>query len=110
MDGKGYIWTLLMEAKSNHVNVLIDKEFKFLSDRKFRFDYVFYVSGEKWAVEYEGINAPFSRHTSVTGYTKDTEKYNLAQINGWKLLRYTALNYKDFQKHLQTIIKNNQNE
>lgn len=62
--------------------------------RMFRFDFA--IVDKMIAIEYEGINGGKSRHTTLTGYTKDTEKYNLAQQLGWKVYRYTALNYKDF--------------
>lgn len=65
-----------------------EKEYKFLQDRKFRFDYA--LPAHKVGIEYEGISGK-SRHTSITGYTNDCEKYNLAQIAGWKVLRYTVL-------------------
>jgi len=41
-----------------------------------------------------------SRHTSISGYTKDTEKYNLAGSCGWQVRRFTALNYKDLLTEL----------
>jgi hypothetical protein len=46
-----------------------------------------------------------SRHTTVSGYTTDTEKYNLATVEGWRILRYTALNYKDLTDDLNKILK-----
>ncbi len=46
------------------------------------------------AVEMEGIqtgNGFKSGHTTMVGYSKDCAKYNLAQLNGWLVLRYTQL-------------------
>ncbi len=77
-------------------------EFKFDSIRIFRFDIA--IPNIKVAIEYEGINSKKSGHTTMTGYTKDCEKYNLAQVQGWRVLRYTALNYNDFYKDLVKII------
>jgi very-short-patch-repair endonuclease len=77
--------------KSNGIK--FEREYKFLPNRKFKFDFVLLPIDMKVAIEFEGVNSAKSRHTSITGYTKDCEKYNLAAINGWKVLRYTILNY-----------------
>lgn len=58
--------------------------------RKFRFDYC--DLNLKIAIEYEGIISEKSRHTNVKGYTNDCIKYNLAQLNDFIILRFTALN------------------
>lgn len=43
---------------------------------------------KKLAIEYEGIfGGGKSRHTTVSGYTGDVEKYNAAQSLGWTVLR-----------------------
>ena len=76
-------------------------EYKFLPDRKFRFDWA--LPDKKWAIEYEGIMSAKSRHTSVTGYTNDLRKYNLAVLNGWRVLRYTTLNYQDVYNDVKKI-------
>lgn len=83
-------------------NLPFVKEFKFLTDRKFRFDYA--LPHRKIAIEYEGINSGRSRHTSVTGYSKDTEKYNLATIHGWRVLRYTMKTYKNVGADLSKLL------
>jgi hypothetical protein len=82
------------------------KEFKF-SDRKFRFD--FYIPWLKTGIEYEGImvkSEEKSGHTSMAGYSSNCEKYNLAQILGYRVLRYTALNHKTLGTDLQTLLDN----
>jgi len=76
-------------------------EFKFSKERKFKFDIA--LPAQKIAIEYEGINSKKSRHTSITGYTNDCTKYNLASVEGWKVLRYTTLNYKDFEADILKI-------
>jgi len=78
-------------------------EHKFHPVRKFRFDVA--VPSIKLAIEYEGIYSEKSRHTNKQGYSNDTAKYNLAVINGWKVLRYTADNYKDFINDFNEGIK-----
>lgn len=79
-------------------------EYQFNETRKFRFDWA--IIDLKIAIEFEGIMSKKSRHTTVTGYSKDAEKYNLAQINGWTVLRYTVLNYKNLEKDLRSILNN----
>lgn len=73
------------------------REYKFLHDRRFKFDIA--LPKKKIAVEYEGGVFSGGRHTRGKGYAKDAKKYNLATRNGWKLLRYTTadtneLNYE----------------
>ena len=65
-----------------------EREHKFHPARKFRFDYAFL--DKKLAIEYEGIFSAKSRHTTVTGFMRDAEKYNEAMLLGWRVLRITA--------------------
>lgn len=78
-------------------------EYKFDDVRKFRFDYA--ISSLMIAIEYEGIMSDKSRHTTIGGYSKDIEKYNLAVTQGWKVLRYTAMNYLELYTDLEKILK-----
>ena len=80
-------------------------EHQFHKVRKFKFDIA--IPALKLAIEYEGIFKPQggkSRHTTGAGYSKDCEKYNLATVQGWKVLRYTALNYRNMYQDIHTII------
>jgi hypothetical protein len=70
--------------------------------RRWRFDMT--IPELKIAIEYEGINSKKSRHTSAVGYTGDTEKYNEATIQGWRILRYTAINIDRAWKDIQRLI------
>lgn len=79
-------------------------ELEFHHERKFRFDWA--IPDLKLAIEYEGLMSEKSGHTTIGGYTKDCTKYNLATLNGWKVLRYTALNYQDLAEDLRTVLKN----
>lgn len=63
-------------------------EYRFSKVRAFRFDIA--LPDERIAVEYEGIFSDTSRHTTVGGYSRDCEKYNLAVVERWRVLRYTA--------------------
>ena len=80
-----------------------ESEFIFSKERKFRFDWA--VPQILVAIEYEGIFSEKSGHTTLNGYKKDVEKYNLATKLGWKILRYTADNYLDFENDLKIMQK-----
>lgn len=95
---KYFIEFALIAAKVEYV-----KEFQFAPPRKFRADFA--VIESKFLCEYEGVfSTEKSRHTTVFGYTKDCEKYNLATINGWRILRYTSANYKDIVRDLKLLL------
>ena len=99
---KAWIDTVLKDR----FNGLVRTETKGIPGRRFRFDWSVCVESEglKLAVEYEGIfGRGRSRHTTQTGYTADCEKYNLAALHGWLVLRYTASNYKDLDLHLDIL-------
>lgn len=85
----------------------IESEFKFLPDRKFKADWIVSKQGKNCLVEYEGIKGK-SRHTSITGYSKDCEKYNLAQIAGYSVLRYTILNFDNVFNDLERFFESKQ--
>jgi hypothetical protein len=76
-------------------------EFQFHPSRKFRFDWA--IPAIKLSFEYEGIYGGKSRHTTVSGYSRDSEKYNLAAANGWTVLRYTASTYKNLKTDLENL-------
>lgn len=65
-----------------------EREYKFLPDRKFRFDFAF--PEQKVAVEVDGGTWSGGRHTSGLGFRNDCIKTNLAVLNGWRVLRFTA--------------------
>ena len=69
------------------------KELKFHPSRKWRFDFA--IESLRIAIEYEGIMSEKSRHTTISGMSADCDKYNAAQLLGWKVLRFTAINYKN---------------
>lgn len=65
-----------------------EEEYRFLSDRRFRFDFAF--PEHKLGVEVEGGCWTNGRHTRGSGFINDCKKMNLATLNGWRLLRFTA--------------------
>ena len=91
-----------IEQTLESLGVKYEKEFKFLSDRKFRFDWAVFIGENKIAIEYEGIYSDKSRHTTMSGFVGDCEKYNLAVVNGWKVLRYTSGSEINLENDLKT--------
>jgi len=77
-------------------------EYRFAPPRRYRFDMAF--PEHKIAVEYEGLVSSKSRHTTLTGYSGDCSKYNLATCKGWRVLRYTALNYREVCHDLPILL------
>ena len=77
-------------------------EHLFHPTRKWRFDWV--IPTHKIAIEYEGLMSAKSRHTTIKGFSGDCEKYNEAVKLGWRVLRYTAVNYKNLDRDLKNLI------
>jgi len=78
---------LELMLKSQHSDGLVS-EYRFHPTRRWRFDWAY--PEKKIAIEYEGVYRGKSRHTTVTGYTGDCEKYNQATYLGWQVYRFTA--------------------
>ncbi len=78
------------------------QEHKILDNRKFKSDY--YIPSKKTMIEYEGLFSKISRHTTITGYHKDCEKYTLASLEGYKIIRITAMNtWDDLKLYLDKL-------
>ncbi len=100
--------SILFISKIHKVNFV--EEHKFDEVRKFKFDWAF--PEIKLAVEYEGLvfnsnkstSSGKSGHTTVTGYTSNCDKYNLATVSGWRVLRYTAMNSKQAFSDIEKIL------
>lgn len=91
---------LLKEHKFDEPNIVFDQVV--IKAREWRFD--FCIPAFKIAIEYEGIISEKSRHTTINGFTGDANKYNRAQELGWKVLRFTAINYKNLLTTLNQCI------
>jgi very-short-patch-repair endonuclease len=87
-------------AQANKLEMI--KEHQFHPERKWKFDFSF--PSLMTAIEYEGLMSEKSRHTTIEGYTGDADKYNAAQQLGWRVLRYTAKNYKNMINDLNQLI------
>ena len=94
-----------MEEYLNNTGLKWEAEHMGIPGRRFRFDY--FVPDLNLAIEYEGLGFK-SRHTNPVGYTNDCRKYNLSALNGFTVLRYTSINYKELEGDLKRIIKNKQ--
>lgn len=94
--------SLLLHELCKKYNLQLYEEVMAIPDRKFRFDWA--IPAIKVAIEYEGLFSEKSRHTTIEGFTKDCEKYNLTQLNGWKVFRYTAVNYQQAYQQIDDII------
>ena len=88
------------------------REYEFLKDRQFRFDFA--NVRNKIAIEIQGGIWRRGRHNTGYGIAKDTEKHNLAILNGWKIFYITDYYIKKYQEsiteHLFTLLKGKQNE
>ena len=99
---KQTIQLVLEQFKNKNLITDFVTELKFDEKRRFRFDWA--IPELKLAIEYEGIFSKKSRHTTVSGYSTDVEKYNLATTQGWIVLRYTAANYLNFENDLNKLL------
>jgi hypothetical protein len=81
--------------------IAYELEHKFHPTRKWRADIA--IPTLKALIEYEGISSAKSRHTSITGFSNDCEKYNQAQLLDWKVLRYTVLNKSQFFTDIESL-------
>lgn len=63
------------------------QDIQFIEERKYRGDAV--NVKDKILVEIEGGLWIMGRHNRPVGMQEDMEKYNLATVHGWKVLRYT---------------------
>jgi hypothetical protein len=84
----------MLEWCQLHGFVLFE-EYNFNPLRRWRFDWAIDPDGKRLAIEYEGLSAKKTGHTTSKGFTGNTEKYNSAAALGWKVLRFTYLNYED---------------
>ena len=75
---------------------LPEREYQFFAHRKWQFDFAWPNPKVKLAVEVEGGAYVGGRHTRGKGFENDAEKYNFATLLGWRLLRFTAKQIKNW--------------
>lgn len=94
-------WNLLIWC--NEHAVILEEEYRFHPERKYRFDWC--VPSLKIAIEYEGgIFMQKSGHSNFKGQNRDIDKYNSAQVLGWKVIRFNAINYQDLITELNKLL------
>jgi very-short-patch-repair endonuclease len=79
-----------------------EREHTFAPGRKFRADFAY--PEKKILIEVEG--GLFMRrggHNSISGISRDIEKYNLAVTLGWRVLRYTSENMSQVVNDLRKL-------
>ena len=64
------------------------REYRFAPPRRFRFDAAY--PDRMIAIEVEGGVWTGGRHVRGSGYSADCEKYSIAAILGWRVLRVTT--------------------
>lgn len=80
----------------------LQEEYRFSEERRYRFDYA--LPGIMVAIEYDGgIHTTNGDHRSRKGVQRDIDKGNLAQMKGWRVLRFSALNYKSIIDQLKEL-------
>lgn len=83
------------------------REFQFAKPRRYRFDFAW--PDAKLAVECEGGVWTNGRHTRGSGFVRDVEKYNLAVLMGWAVLRVTSGMLRDdpaaFMEMVRQLLK-----
>ena len=83
-----------------------EQEYSFCPTRKWRFDFSW--PDMMLAVELEGAIWTNGRHSRGRGMLNDQEKYNWATAHGWRVLRYSRDNLRNFIedfKQVQETIK-----
>lgn len=93
-------WNLQLWCNEQALELL--PEHKFHPERKWRFDFA--LPALKVGIEYEGLNSDKSRHTTLKGFTGDSEKYNAAQAMGWRVIRVTVMNYRNILQLLKPFV------
>ena len=85
-------------------------EHHFCECRDFSFDHA--ILELKIAYEVEGVtkDSNKSRHTSIEGFTKDMEKYNIAESQGWHVIKCTPATFEENFKYLELLINLKTNE
>ncbi len=79
-----------------------EAEYRFDKIRRFRFDYAY--PSIKLALEIEGGIYTKQAHGSIKGILRDIEKYNLAVMQGWRVLRIIPDEYS-LDKTIEMIKK-----
>ena len=91
--GKSIVEELLVQQISETRIPPPEREYQFHPKRKFRFDLAW--PGFFVAAEVEGGVWSGGRHVRGQGFIKDTVKYNLAALLGWRVFRFPSSHVED---------------
>lgn len=69
------------------------REFSAIPGRRFRWDFAW--PSDKLLVEIQGGTWNGGKHGRGSGIAKDTEKLNLATLNGWRVMQFTPDQVRD---------------
>ena len=83
---------VLLGMHLKELGLAIEYEYRFLPDRKFRFDV--YVPELRLGIECNGGRYKFG-HRSYRDTDKDNEKRNLAEMHGFRMLEFTNERIED---------------
>jgi len=81
-----------------HPTIDLETEYRIISNRRFRFDYVHVKS--KIAIEINGGTWKKMGHSSASGIHRDYEKLNLAQAIGWRVFQLSGDMITDYWLNL----------
>lgn len=79
-----------MQLKAVKLDDGCETQYKFNTERKWRFDFAWPNEDVKLAIEVDGGTHTGGRHVRGAGYAKDCEKSNTAAAMGWTLFRFTS--------------------
>jgi very-short-patch-repair endonuclease len=96
-------YPLFVQLIGNTLSCTPIEEYRFHPVRRWRFDIA--VPELKIAVEIEGGTWIQGRHTRAKGYQKDMEKYNAAQMLGWKVFRYAPQQLDECIADMQKLLR-----
>jgi very-short-patch-repair endonuclease len=85
----------LLAWQLQQVHVAYVREFRFYPGRQWRFDFAIREGNSDLAVEVDGGTWGRGRHTSGAGFEADCEKFAMATIQGWRVLRVTPAMVED---------------
>ena len=77
--------SILARLRQDHPDAVA--EHRFHPIRKWRFDFA--VPSSRIAIEIDGGVWAGGRHSGGAGQIKDMEKFNMAAIYGWRVMKYT---------------------
>lgn len=70
-----------------------EREYRFAPPRRFRADFAW--PDHKLLVEVDGGTWSHGRHARGSGIERDAEKYSLAAVHGWRVVRVTRAMVED---------------